>query len=354
MKEQSDLISPEKELDPKPRVLVTFFGENHHEINLQNLDLIKEALTQHLEKSSGRQIVLLETPYASISEVESYKKDIKEHGFHIATVGRQMARIYRQPVSPYLVRSFIEKVSRSSRDDLVGTLIPIQGLREYFFSEMFEGLQKRYGFEIEFETHTKQVQDKRVEKIRQWLEIQYAAIKDWHEGKFWDFLDKWKAYFVLDDQSNLSREEDLVSDISKIIKKLYKEKSGGSLFILMGSNHALMMDRIKQKTSRFGAVFEVILTTYEEIHSKMRKGDQVPDLLYAQEFFSRQLAENIAQTLIGQKRYFFLASNLETIIEVSEQIARDYSLEEIRKICEAKTDLIPILKNHPLIKPYLS
>lgn len=350
------------EQEPKPKVVVAFHGINHHFLNLEGIKHTKEALRRHLLQSRSVTTVLLEGDLTQ-TLAERYKKEIKTFGgignFASAGILRMINR--REP-TPTEAIAHKNTVARTDLDSVINTgLIPIDSLRLYYAFLALDELSQGYNLELDFETQPKKVQDKVAQITTTYETIQQQTlIEQWTNGDFSHAVENWKKYCQMDISVSQIREAELVEDLKSRIRKMAKLPGSGSVFLVFGATHSPMMEALERKIGPKAPVKFVIDThnnsseiILPSILLSLRKGIDSPDERYAQEVFYRQLFQATYTYFERDSKISAFAYNFEKIEMILNKLALQTSLEEIRRICEEKVDLLEYLKKSPVAQDAL-
>lgn len=344
------------ELEPKPKVLVTFHGINHHTLNFEGLRHTKESLERHLLQSRGTTTVFLEAAESSKSLADRFKKDINAFG-GIGTYGSAVVLSIRNRREPTLAEALAHKntITRTDLDTVINSgLIPIDALEDYYSRLALDELSQSHDLEFDHETHSKTVIDKGTQISRVSLDLRRQTSEQWNDGNFNHVTEIWKKYCQIDVLLSKTREAEMVEDLKFRIRKMAKHPEGGSLFLIFGWAHSPMMQALERKMGPKAPVKFVTDTDYSDetifsnIFSSLRNGVDVPDESYAQEIFHKKLFESTFIYFIEYSKISAFAYNFETIERILNKLALQTSLEEIRRICEEKVDLLEYVKKSPV------
>ncbi len=354
IEQQSEAI---KEQEPKPKVLVTFSGREHTVINLEDLINYRRDLLKHLQGSSrGQRIVLKEGSDMTSTSTQIFKKGDKQFGGYcnrmVAGILRRQFKVEPNKDSVKKRRSQIESTDLYTA--ISTSLLPSDSVHTFYETRMLDEVKKEKDFKLEYEQHAENVSKTIVDIYNQFLQIQIRAINRWKRGDFREIIADWKNYYQLDLQGNRIREKDLNSYLEAKIKRLISSPKGGSIFIPFGDNHYIMIKDLARRFHHDSSVIFNIerhsdkLGIYDRIIASQGV-DAVDDVFFAQELLGRLLMQDVTDRLLNLGKASLLANNYETIFSTMNQIAESFSLEEIKSICENKTNLLKLAQNHPLI-----
>lgn len=351
------------EQELKPKVLVTFHGVNHHFLNLEGIKHTKETLERHLLNSQGVATVVLEGGDVTQTLAERYKKDIKTFG-GIGNLASALVLRGKNRREPSLTEAMAHKntVAKTDLDTVINSgLIPFGALRIYYEWLALDHLSQDYNLEFDFETQPKKVQEKDAEITTTYETIQQQTlIEQWTNGDFSHVIENWKTYCQMDISLSQIREAGLAENLKSRIRKIAKLPEGGSVFLIFGATHSPMMETLERKIGPKEPVkfvidaqnnsSEIILPS---ILLSLRKSIDIPDERYAQEVFYRQLFQTTYVHFERDSKISAFAYNFESIEKILNKLALQTSLEEIRRICEEKVDLLEYLKKSPLAQDAL-
>lgn len=91
-----------KELEPFPRVQVTFRGHNHSDFNLQGVDGIVTDFRQFLVNAPGRKMLYLEFPNLRQARRKNYEEYIRQNGLFKSLLAGYL--LHKQGVPCLLLR----------------------------------------------------------------------------------------------------------------------------------------------------------------------------------------------------------------------------------------------------------
>lgn len=350
MNERINEQTSHHEQEPKPKVLVTFHGYIHSQFNLQAVDHIGGALQDHLSKSGGKQIVFWELAGTSTrSSINNMKKVIKRRGIHEAFLVAQMTRTLNITPSEREIREKLDEISTTDLPNIIQKrLLPLDSFQSYFLTQELERLRQQSDFSFEMEAHsypTVQMTDK-LRKASQ--EAELRSHEHWTAGNFNESLENQKIAEQLQSEISRLRDHAIVDELKKVIRKLLKGKEGGSLFLLLGASHLPLVDSLQKKLGpnvpiKFESKIEIPHYSPALLVSLMTQDatlEEIPEELWARELFEEMLlhkadyyprdAQSLAQYMKSYESMFSTISAFSNLL----------SLEEIRKLCEEKVDLV--------------
>jgi|GEM_PF-2954540 hypothetical protein len=337
-----------------PTILVTWLGWNHGELNLDRISPFTTLFTDHLERSSGRKILILENFCGTYSEAEKLNDEVRKYGgLSNHTLAIFLAKKHQNPSVEAVLRFKDELEDTSIENAIDKGLLPDDDIAEYYLNKEIDRLQSKYGFEIEMESHPKPVA-KEIEMLYGKVD-KYRSLADqlWAEGKFDLSLQSvQKAERTEKQQANSVREHSFINKLKSDLRKLRKEGSG-SIFVTLGAAHNLASSAIQNEV---GSIASVRFTFHDLEQQPLKliignligRGETVPDLLLARYMLWLQMFNEIENHLGHKKIKSILANNYGLFRNASETAVQNLSLEEIRKICETKTDLLSIVQNNPV------
>jgi len=231
-------------------------------------------------------------------------------------------------------------------------------IRQYILFQKLDELKKQWNFEFEVEFHPKSTTKKITQLMEEHNYHANLAIKHWDEGKFAEALESYVKTSKVSLQMSEIREKEIVE-----IRTLLKEQNGGSLFILFGAIHSPIIEALQKKLGpKVPVKFNTLSIlpedlTIQTIYKNLREGKTAPELVYAQELLSATIVGDLVKHAEDNKSFSAYANNSETADRTIRKIITNLSLEEIRRICEEKQDVLQFLRNHPQtesIKQYLA
>lgn len=224
--------------------------------------------------------------------------------------------------------------------------------KNYFLYQALDSLQSQTPFETVFESHSDTVLKMMDELGRLTDDRQMQSGMAWMGGNFSEALKFHKSTIDIANMGKRKRDAETVEDLRIKTKKLLGEKEGGSIFILYGGAHGLMIDDLQRKFRKNPVQFSKIGSYTEGIPLGIidSKGSTDDDL--AQDLLATEILALL--TFLSHEdpgRLLLYAKNFETVHETIKSVATSFSLEEIKGICEEKQDLLKLLQNHPLAEP---
>lgn len=340
----------------RPTVLVTWLGWEHDELNLGRVDQLRDAFVSHLEQSSGKQSIFMESAGASYGISEGVKNDIRNYGgltnFFIAGVLRK--RYHQEPSMETILKS--KNLLKDTSVEVIidkQLLSPIQDVSEYCVYAEIDRLKEKYDFEIDLEAHPGPVAQEltRLDTLRK--QHIFLIQHGWHNGLFDQALQAaQKADGILYRQENITREQSLVDELKKRVRKLQKDE-GGSIFIPFGEMHYPVIPALQRK---LGHSLSIEFVIHQPEHQSMatsvdhqaREREIIPDLVLGQLMLARQIRVKVLGYLRRKEVTLVLANHYGLFNDVAETVAQSFPLAEIREMCEKKVDLVKMLQGHPL------
>ena len=361
---ERDRHTDSKEIEQNYKVLVTFQGVNHHDLNLQGLQKVKEGIVGHLEASHGENTIILEGGGSS-TMVKRLKLAIKKYGFGedyiISGILKRKNGMRREPTFNEIDRLKNKMNNAQSIDEILrDNLIPRDTVRYYYLFRMLGELNKSYAFNVDFEEWPPQVAQKRKQLTESYTVLQKETFNQWLNGDFSHVVENWKIYCNQDIQQINVRDIEMVDNLKKRTRKLVDSKEGGSIFVLFGTLHQDILDTLSRKFGknppiRFNkSVWGESNSIIVQILSTLKKGGKVEDVLYSQEFLSKMFFQKLFDHAHVKGRIFQLTHHFEDLDKEVNTLAREFSLEEIQRLCESKFDLVKFLKQNSRLNEYVT
>lgn len=350
-------ISP-KEQESKPKVLATFYGYTHEDWNLQGIAGIRKSLAANLESSQGKNIIFFEFSSVNPVDADLIRKGVKQRGFlKFESYVHLKRRLGRDPTEVEIQKRIDQIASSDPQTIAEEGLIPGNAMQQYFLFQELDELKKQWSFEFETEYHPKLTTEK-LTRLREDQDRQIIlATEHWDEGKFDESLESYvKASQIISQRSDI-REKEIVDYLKGKIKTLLKEPNGGSLFILFGATHSPIIEALRKKLGPKAPIKFNTLSSFSEdsptkkIYEDLREGRTSPEVIYAQDLLNGMIIANLVKHAIDTKSFSQYANSSETVAKTVEKVVTSLSLEEIRRICEEKLDVLEFLRNHSLAEP---
>lgn len=346
MKEKDQL----KENQLQSKVLVEFHGTMHHPLNIQSVKRTISALDFGLASSKGKKTVFIEASsiFLTHSEASHIQKAIKEEGILPYLMRGWLSMQYGTP-SLEEAKGRIETISqRGLKDSVKAGIMPVS-IEDYLIFDGLQALSEKYPFELEFESHFRDTVKQLEKGKKPFYELQQKAGKRWQEGKFDEALEIYKQHHQLQIKRDLIREKEIVEDIKAKINDLSRQKDGGFLFILFGSAHLPVAEKVKQSNTAIPAKIVLGGTVHnyagEEIDIRLRKRELVPDELYARQLLLLCILHAMQETT-DKDNVIDIGNRFDDFIVDTHKITSNLSLDQIRRICEVKMSNAEILSNY--------
>lgn len=341
-------------------ISVEFHGINHNSLNLQAIPRIKDELTAQIEISSGKHIVLLEASGSTRSAAARLSKIDQELGFFRARVSTDFwHQTGRYPTS----RELEDRIGQIHDLDLDTALkrglIPRNIVHLTYLSKVWDGFRDA-GLVSVYESHPQAAVEQNKRLSEQGQQYALTALSDLGLGNFNSAIHRWQQTYTSLVQGAYFRErgrggEDKgVINLARTQVKTLKRDGGGSLFILFGDDHSPMFDQIKRpfiSDPNIGLSLErhtSLQNPHVVIFQLLRERQVVPVELYVQDLFLNGAVHRLEKLASERGQISVYAANCETIHDTFGLVVRGLSLEEMREICEERTDIYSVVKNHPL------
>ena len=346
------------ETEPHPKVLISFYGLHHDELNLQVIDDIRHQISQHFRESPGRKVIFLESAAISRSDADRAYKGFRKEGLlrHYLRHSIWTDELGVEP-SDNQIEKRIQLISDSDLPTILDKqLIPRSFfILNYYLYQELDNLKRDLNFDIQFESHSKESLKKIQTVQTEFTELNNKSHLNWQNGNFDQAIEYHKEFYKKILQGGVLREEEVVDDLKSLARKLLKEKNGGSIFIIFGNAHSIVTDILKRKLGPTSPVTTNYIdhspTASEiEIAKNLRNKENISDVMYARNLFEGTTFWLIKK-LQWPKNTTQFASNFETILKTVNEVANSLSLEEIREICEKRVNLLELLRNHRLASP---
>lgn len=345
------------EQTPAPHVWVAFYGYTHDRLNLEAPTKIGTFLRERMATTEGRRIVFIESPTSTPSSVKNYKKDIIEYGFANAVLYDALSTEFqfRDPtVEEVLERR--KKIDDSNQDTVVRLgLVHQDFVHAYFLAKEIDLLRKPpFGLVTEFEFHP-QADVTRLERLfNNALDYRDKAKLSFVEGSFDAMVKHHRRHFDLIGSYCATRERAITETLLKpLIKSLLKSPQGGFIGLPYGRTHAPLMDDLART---FGRTPQVRLETvtvpkhprYLQMVRDLKAKKGVSDLVLVQDHLEELLQQKVEEYASSSDQLSTYAQNFETIYGEVVDLVDSLDLENIRRICQEKLDLMQLLQIHPL------
>ncbi len=339
------------EKERQPKTLVTLFGMNHHDLNLEVIPKIAGAFEDHLRLSKGEHIFWIENASLPSAQAAIMEREIGNYGltFSTAKILRPTRALpYRGEVSNNDIKRYIEQIDRAQTvDEIIGRgLLSENDIFYFFLAKKLDDLQKRRDlphFDIRMESHTPdmiKVIKRNTDEAEKYLLLADQAMgkKDFQSGIHYGHA---SAYHVfLASTGVMGREEDIGNQMVSQVKEIDENPSGGSEFCIVGFSHTdALTAKIKQE---LGSSINTVVETKGQreldplslaVNSYRRDNNCLPsDLIVARWLLLHACINAIIGEQKKQARLDKLARLFDTTYMAVSYYVNTLSLEEIRQI----------------------
>lgn len=340
-----DRLVPEPE--PKPKVLITFRGFLHFQNNLQGIPNIGNNLQTHIERSSGRSIVLIEGAGNTETEARRINDGTKIYG-QLGNFTKYMLETQGRSSDKASIHRAITAISTMSlRDIFENNAIPVNMLFTYHLAQILDQLHAQYGFTPTREFHPKSTLERLARLSSERNALNTKTWSEWANGKLDEAVETRKLAINSLQQSCDIRDAEIVENLKPTIRRLLKEN--GSLFLLFGPAHIGLLEIIKQKFPNTPITFDSSEppSKYGSV-LRLPNAEERTEIDYARDLLADIILGQLDQ-LVAQKwrqKAVYYSQNFESVFGEVEKTVRSLTLEQIRAMCENKQDALKVVKDH--------
>lgn len=349
-----NIVTAGKEREMSSVAKMTFFGYDHSPLNLSPIKSLSSAVERHLATTQGKTTLLVESANLNQEDALTQQKDIKEYGgiLNHLVAADLSHRIRRRPTISE-VQYHVDFMADMPLDEIINNkYISLGSLQDYFKYKELERLDSEHTFDIEFENHSKNLV-RRVTDLRMArTQFEVDARTLWNKGALDGVIERRRKYYKNLSISNGIRDDDCIQQLTTRVEDLLKGEGGG-LFLPFGRSHFTIAEGVRTALQdKKGFVGDQIIVgdpvIEDEIVQAFRdgSGENLPDDVFAQEMLYRGLLArlvNVAERLGILSR---VCLRYEDISSILANIARSFSIEEIRDLCGPKVDLMGIIQAH--------
>lgn len=339
---------------------VEFHGYDHSNLNLQAIPWIKATIEEQVQTSSGKHIVFLESSAMTRSAARETSQFDRELGFFRARIATDFwYAVGRYPTTKELEDKVGQICDLDLDTVLKKGLIPYNRIRYTYLAKVLDEFRDA-GLESIYEGHPQNAVEQNKRLSEQDKHHALNALDALGTGSFNKAVNEWRQTYACLVSGAFYRErgrggEDKgLIDLAKTQIKGLKKDGQGSLFILFGDDHSPMFDHIKRP---FASDPDISLNLKRHLLSQephaiifqlLRERQVVPVELYAQDLFLNGASIRLENLALEEKCVSLYAENWETLHDTISLVVRQFSLEEMRAICEDRIDIYSVVKNHPL------
>lgn len=316
-------ITSNHEVEPGSKVFVEFYGFAHNHLNLQAVPEIIQGFEDHLSKARGKTVLFYEHAEGTMTGAKIVEENFRRSGFR----GYLLSGV----VLPRLAARSAELIDAALQADELSPTLPANLFQQYRIAQGFDQLQEKYGFSFKQEVHSDEIL-KRVRSLHKDCSAKEIAMNSaWQEGRYDDFVNASNAYSQLARARDGHRDRETADLIAKVMRKQLAEPEGGSVFVLMGTDHHSLIDPLASKF-KTGVEFK-------------KSGRRSAELNPQQFWFVTVIISELSNRYFSSGREGFLAlmKNFSTIFEETEMFVKNLTEDQIRQFC-GKTNILPEIK----------
>lgn len=341
-------------------IKVEFHGYDHSNLNLQAIPWIKTAIAEQIQASSGKHIVFLESSAMTKSAARETSQFNQELGFFRARIATDFwYAVGRYPTTKELEDRVGQICDLDLDTALKKNLIPYNRILYTYLAKVLDEFRDD-GLESVYEGHSKNSVEQNKRLNEQGKHHALDALDALGTGNFDTAVNEWRQTYAclvsgaFYRESGRGDEDKGIIDLAKTQIKGLKRAGRGSLFILFGDDHSIAYNRIK---GPFASDPDISLDLKRHlppqephaiIFQLLRERQVVPAELYAQDLFLNGASIRLENLALEEKCVSSCAENWETLHDTLSLVVRQFSLEEMRAICEDRTDIYSVVKKHPL------
>lgn len=341
------------EKETPPKVLFTFHGYSHDDLNIQGVNHIRDSLTDHLGRPFGRKTIFLEFFDATPPIADRIRRATRDHGFVWVQVDALLASMYGRSPSERDTQKHTERLLSSDINETIyNGLLPRSEVQHFFINKVLDELREKYSLDLLYETHQPQALIQ-IRKLKErYDEFNARAFGDWEQGKFDQALQGIKISESTIQQLGLFRDNDVIPALKDKVKALAKQPEGGSIFALYGGSHDEIVDLLSRQMPRdLKIIFEkknfIPENSQDRIPRTQFVQKKAPEIAYAQILLHEYLIHGLEMYFFERREIGTYALNWEDIERFSTDLATKFPMEDIKKICEDKVPAMDLVKANP-------
>lgn len=330
------------EIEPQPKVVLTFFGFNHHPYNLQVIPQMINSLYATFSNKQGERLFFKEGATASQNEKGGLINLAERYGFTHDHIGSAMHKRLKRKVAleeVYAVANALE--TETLFGILQKRLFDPNELLGYFMARELDKAKPILNFRYDMEHHTQGVIN--TAKLLKSKADRLANQSTQHviDGDSKAAIEAYKQHLRLLGQANQLRNREIMEYLRSKIKDL--EKKGGAIFMPFGWAHNTIAEDLQKSVEkrRGDVAIHIELTKSAKLHRQYdidRFSNEYDDMTT-----SRMIIVDLFYELIFKKiqptddRIFYHFEDIETsVLQTAFALPED----TVMRICNGDISLL--------------
>ncbi len=353
-------VSPQ-EVERRSQNLVSFNGNIHHALNLQDVPNILGSLQRVNSLYPGKTTLIYEYMFANPDYEILFNAVIENLGpgkfipaiRMSAETGSRISQIPQQEIDARL--EGIERADGDIDRILREGLLAREDIQDYF---LFKGFSRIPNLEIKFEAADQETFDRVMGFVEEAGVYGQQAPDAWLEGQFDAAIALRKKEHEVMTKGSVLREPNLAGRIKTVLADSHERGEKRGVQVIQGLVHAQpTLSELKRQiaaedpdllsSTSFEDNSSIYHQPYMLLEKETREG-KLTDETAAREIAYIIMQQFMEQALLADGQVTQFAQNYMALDRAFASVVNGLSLNDLRGLCESRTDLLSFFVSHPV------